>query len=159
MTEVMDAAVMDGTTLQGYEKLQKVLDQVVGRIGLKSTIALLSGCIGERKSSDEMAKTRALPSFILSKVIDIYQTDEKTIYGGNTREFTDARKICYHLCAKYTAYSRSKIGLLYGGASKRKVQDSISKAEEMLSMPRFHKMFCLNYQEAEKAVVDFLTKC
>ncbi len=142
---------------KGYEELQGVLYKVVGRIGLRSTIALLTGCAEEVKSNiGETAKRQALPSFILFKVMEIYQMDEMMLYKGTLRPCTDARKICYHLCSKYNGYSRSKIGLLFGGASKRKGQDSISRTEEMLSIPQFNKMFCGNYMTAEKAVIEFL---
>lgn len=143
----------------GYEELQKLLDKIVGRIGLKSTINLLKGCVAEKKqTNDEGLKWQGLPSFILSRVKGIYQMEEKEIFSGNTRDCADARKICYHLCSKFTGYSRPKIGLFFGGASKRKVQDSIYKAEEMLSVPKFHKVFCSNYELAEKAVLEFLAK-
>lgn len=147
------------TFLKGYEELQNVLYKAVGKIGLRSTISLLMGCAEEvKQNQNEAVKRLTLPSFILSMVMEIYQMDEATIYKGTIRECADARKICYHLCGKYNGYSRSKIGLHFGGASKRKVQDSISKTEEMLAFPKFNKIFCSNYVVAEKAVIEFLAR-
>lgn len=142
----------------GFVELQRVMEKVVGKIGVKSTIALLNGCVVEVPKNREPSQLRhLLPSIILQKVKEVYRMDEKEIYCGKSHEAADARKICYHICAKYTSLSRSKVGLLFGGASKRKVQDSVSKTDELLFFSKQNKVFCSNYGEVEKVVIEFLT--
>jgi chromosomal replication initiation ATPase DnaA len=142
----------------GFTELQIVVEKVVGKIGVRSTIALLNGCVGSVKEEKmPSAQRHLLPSIILQKVKEVYRMDEKEIYCGKSHEAADARKICYHICTKYTSLSRPKVGLLFGGASKRKVQDSISKTDELLFFSKQNKVFCSNYSEVEKVVIEFLT--
>lgn len=143
--------------MTGFVELQVVMEKVVGKIGLKSTIALLNGCVENiPEAKGESERRHLLPSIILQKVKEIYRMDEKEIYFGKTHEAADARKICYHICTKYTSLSRSKVGLRFGCASKRKVQDSVSKTDELLFFVKQNKVFCSNYSEVEKVVIAFL---
>lgn len=141
-----------------YHDLQHVMDKVVGKLGLASTIQLLHNVIGDPSQNIEQAdKIRLIASFIISRCITVFDLQEDQFYACQQSDYREARMACYHLLKKYTGASYARIAASFN-QSKRNILYACQKCSEQLSIPNYFRDFISRYESLENGTIEFMKK-
>ena len=144
--------------LRGFRKLEEVVTEVINRIGLEKTSALLMRFIDTTSVDDkQIEKLRLIQAYVISQSISIFDLDETQFYKSNIREYREARMACYYLLKSYTDCSYHKIAEGFN-RDKRHVMYYAQKCADLLSLPRFHKHFHDRYNTLENKTIEFIAK-
>lgn len=141
-----------------YTDLQKSVDELVGKFGLKNTIQLIRQFSGGTKiyGSGEQ-RLQLITAFVIDETIAVFDLDVEEFYKSSLRDYREARMVCCHLLKKYTDSSYSRIGARFG-LNKRQVIYYCKKCDEILALPQFYKTFTDCYHSLDRSAADFISK-
>lgn len=141
-----------------YTDLQQRVDTVVGKIGLEKTINLLEGFIGNIDSTKGgVPKAKVIMTFLISRSVELFNLYEKSFFKSREAKYCEARRACFHIMRKHTAYSFQSIGDTVG-IQRRTVLYYHYKCEDTLSIANIYVEFKEKYDLLERDAIDFISK-
>ena len=141
-----------------YQSLQNRLDEVVGKLGLQRTVALLDSFINKLSVAPKQTeKVKLITHYLKITAVKCFDLKEEDFLTSNIKEYREARMICYHLLKKYCDFSYAKIAEVFG-QSERTVLYFYHKAEELLSLPQHYKSLAQRHATIEDQLIEFIGK-
>lgn len=142
-----------------YSDIQNVLDQLIGKHGVKKTYTMLAVFSDNKKIevSDRGYKLRRIKAHVVEQSILLFDLKKSEFYHSMIPEYRQARMACYHILYDYTSSSFAKIGEEFD----RKL-DSIhryyNKCQGLLdsSHLNLNKKFIDKYTNLERSTINFI---
>jgi len=145
-------------SINDYKTLQKILDSVIGQIGLEQTIILLQNFIDNTSIQiDEAEKGKLITYLIKYNAIKVFGLIDQEFHTSNLKEYKDARMACHHILKKFTNWSYAMVGQAFS-KGERNTRYYCEKVEEYLSLPDFYKDFIDKYTILETKFIEYLGK-
>lgn len=141
-----------------YSDLQKSVDDLVGKFGLKKAVQIIQRfSMNAKIETGESQKLRLITAFVITECVSVFDLDEEQFFKATIREYREARMACYHVLKKYTDSSYSKIGARFG-QTKRTILYFCHKCNGILSLPQYYKSFADRYGSLDRSTIDFISK-
>lgn len=141
-----------------YIELQRQVDAVIGKIGLRNTIFLLTSFMDTaRVPIHKPHRFRVIGQYLILTAIQLFELEDKLFFSSGIEEYRQARMACFHLLRKYTGTSHAKMAKDFG-LTKRNVVYNCAKCEERLSVPYYYTTFVEKYEALEKSLIHFISK-
>lgn len=144
--------------LEDFNRLQKVVNNVVSNVGILKAIDLFEGIDNNSTlTSKEDSKVKCIINFIISKTIEVYHLNEDKYHTSEIIEYRDARMIAFHVIKSLVDISYGKLAEVFG-RTKRSVMYYTKKVDDFLTVSNHHRKFILNYMSIERSALDFIAK-
>ncbi len=147
---------MDITTNKGYGELQKGIDLLISKFGIDKTVGMITQLSGNASfEKDTKQKSALLITFMISESKTIFDWKERTRICED-KQYKEGRMACYHIFKTYTDMSYRQMGKHFD-QGKRGVLYHVTKCEELLSIPNYHKLFVTKYRRLEENTIHFIS--
>ncbi len=146
---------MEKVMHKGYEELQKGIDRLISKFGISKTVQLITQLSGTTTIQCKKQKTTLLITFIISESQKIFDWQHHGVKICDDKEYKEGRMACYHVFKMYTDLSYRQMGKHFD-QEKRGVLYHVTKCEELLSIPKYHKLFVKKYRLLEENTIHFM---
>lgn len=146
---------MEKVMPKGYEELQNGIDRLISKFGITKTVQLIAQLSGTTTIPSQKQKTALLITFVISESQKIFDWQDRGVKICDDNEYKEGRMACYHIFKKYTDLSYRQMGKHFD-QGKRGVLYHVTKCEELLSIPNYHKLFVKKYRLLEEHTLHFI---
>lgn len=141
-----------------YTDLQKGVDELVGRYGLKKAVELLQHLSKNTKIPvNDTYRLKLITDYVISECLAEFNLEADQFQTSTVREYREARMACYHLLKKYTDSSYSRIGEHFNWPIHT-IYYFCQKCTEMISLAEYYKPFNNKYKSLEESTISFIAK-